>query len=145
MKRSLREISAKCMNTWRESANKIEPSSFQQCLATEVLMGIKWNTAGSLWIAENTFSLCMQSSTGTYCTERLWSLLSCRYAKVVWERSWANDARNNPASAVEWPIVLPEAPSTKLSQSVILQRKPTFINQPSVPGCCSFSHVKEHL
>ena len=56
-------------------------------------MGKNWNTGGSAWPSGNTFSLLGWPSTGTDCSERLWSLPSWRYSKAIWTWSWATGFR----------------------------------------------------
>lgn len=43
-------------NTWRKSAKRMDPGSFQQCPATgSEAIGTNWSTGSSLWAERNTF------------------------------------------------------------------------------------------
>lgn len=54
------------INTCREGAKRMQPSSFQLCLLTgPEIMGTNWNTGGSFWTAWSSFSPWEWLSTGT--------------------------------------------------------------------------------
>jgi len=78
----LEEILSIYINTWREDAMSSEPGSFQRCpVMGQEAVGTNWNTGGSIWTLGNLSLLCRWWSTGTGCSERLWSFSLQRFGE----------------------------------------------------------------
>ena len=123
-KRRLRGILPMYRNTWRDSAKRTEPGSFQWCpLTGQAAKGTNWNTGGSLWTRKH-FVSWQWWSTAIGCPRTLWCIYPWRYSEAVWTSSCA--------AGCKWPCLSSGVGPDDLQRSLLTSTNLYFCNRQNI-------------